>query len=333
MSFDIWVIAQHREGAIQDVSFGLIGEARRIISDIGEDGSVTGIVLGFGLATELNRLGKYGADRVLYVEDESLRHYQGELFANVLVTLVKRETPSCLLTAQTAETSDLCPRVAASLETALVTCAMDLTVDTSRQFYAVRPKANGYLFEHLRLECKDAPIISFLPSVVPAPDRSMARQPEILTEGLPEELNDLHTRIVKVIEADLMELDLEESDIIVAGGRGVGKDKAFDFIHELGEVIGGSVAGTRPVIDWQTLPYDRQIGQTGKTVCPRLIINCGISGANEYTAGMETAQLVVAINTDPRARIFRFADLGIIGDVHEVIPLLISKLKENKKAE
>jgi electron transfer flavoprotein alpha subunit len=238
-----------------------------------------------------------------------------------------------MLMAQTAETSDLGPRVAALLETGLVTCAMDLNLDPSGKYHAVRPKANGYLFEVISIQCKGTPIILFLPSVLPAPDPDTAREPEILSEGLAKEPADLDTRIVKVIEADPGDLDIEEVDIIVSGGRGVGRGEAFRVIHELTEAIGGSVAGTRPVIDWQILPYDRQIGQTGKTVSPRLIINCGISGANEYTAGMETAQLVVAINTDPRARIFRFADLGIIGDVHEVIPLLISRLKENKKAE
>ena len=111
----------------------------------------------------------------------------------------------------------------------------------------------------------------------------------------------------------------------------MGKGPDFEIIHELARIVGGSVGGTRPVIDWQTLPYERQIGQTGKTVAPRLIINCGISGANEYTAGMETSRTVVAINTDPRARIFRFSDLGIIGDVHTLLPLLIERIKEMRE--
>jgi electron transfer flavoprotein alpha subunit len=134
--------------------------------------------------------------------------------------------------------------------------------------------------------------------------------------------------VVKRIEADPEKLDLEKADIIVSGGRGVGKDEAFAIIYELAKTIGGSVGGTRPIIDWQILPFERQIGQTGKSVSPRLIINCGISGANEYTAGMEKSQKVIAINTDARARIFRFADLGVMGDVHAVVPLLIARLKE-----
>ena len=110
----------------------------------------------------------------------------------------------------------------------------------------------------------------------------------------------------------------------------MGKGAAFDIIHDLAKTIGGSVGGTRPIIDWGDLPYERQIGQTGKYVAPRLIINCGISGANEYTAGMEKSQRVIAIDRNPRARIFRFADLGVVGDAHEILPLLISRIEDRK---
>lgn len=329
---DIWVLAEHREGTFEDATFGLIGEARRLISDLGGQGTLTAVALGFGLAAQLDILGAYGADRIIYVDSESLAHFQGELFARVLSRLAKRDRPSCILVAKTAETSDLCARLAALLETGLVTCAMDLKVDREGKYHAIRPVANGYLFEHITLECKNAPIISFLTSVLTAPEPDEARETKILNEPFTEKPDHLDANLIRVIEADLEDLDIEEADIIVAGGRGVGKNDNFDVIHELARAIGGSVAGTRPVIDRQTLPYERQIGQTGKMVAPRLIINCGISGANEYTTGMEKAHTVIAINTDPHARIFRFADLGVVGDLHSVLPLLISRLKEIKKS-
>lgn len=329
---DIWLLIQHREGTIEETSFGLIGEASRIISELGGEGSVTAVCLGFGLEAELASLGGYGADRVLYVGGESLVRYQGELFARELFRLAEKHKPTCILVAQTAETSDLCSRLAASLQTALVTCAMDLHVDQSGKFHAIRPVSNGYLFESIRLECRGAPIISFLPAVLTAPDPDMTKQAEILSEAPVEQPGNLETKVIRIIEADPENLDIEEADIVVSGGRGVGKDEAFDIIHDLARAIGGSVGATRPVVDWQTLPYERQIGQTGKTVTPRLIINCGISGANEYTAGMEKSRLVIAINTDPRARIFSFADLGVVGDVHQVLPILIERLKDMKES-
>ena len=149
----------------------------------------------------------------------------------------------------------------------------------------------------------------------------------------PDAADDLKTRTVDVIEAAPEDLDLEEADIIVACGRGIGKGEAFDVIHELARAIGGSVGGTRPIIDWGALPYERQIGQTGKYVSPRLIINCGISGANEYTAGMEKSQQIIAIDINPRARMFRFADLGVVGDAHEILPSLIERVKELKDSD
>jgi electron transfer flavoprotein alpha subunit len=198
---------------------------------------------------------------------------------------------------------------------------------------AIRPVANGYLFEEVVLNARPAPIILFLPAVLfdTEPDRETAAT--VTNIPLPDPADDLKTRTVKVIEAAPEDLDLAEADIIVAGGRGIGKGESFDIIHELARAIGGSVGGTRPIIDWSTLPYERQIGQTGKYVSPRLIINCGISGANEYTAGMEKSQQVVAIDLNPRARMFRFADLGVIGDVHEILPPLIERIKKLKDIE
>lgn len=197
---------------------------------------------------------------------------------------------------------------------------------------AVRPVANGYLFEEIHVDFQTPPVVSFLPSILTTPESDIMGEVEILSEPLDVSTDDLKTRVIEVIEALPEELDLEEADIIVSGGRGVGKGEAFDIMHDLARALGASLAGTRPIIDWQILPFERQIGQTGKAVIPRLIFTCGISGANEFSAGMEKSQLVIAMNTDPRARIFRFADLGVVGDVHQIVPILIERLKEMKES-
>ena len=330
-SLNIWILVQHREGMIEEVTFGLLAEARRLLSDPGVRGTVSAVAMGFGLKKELDILRAYGADKVFYIESKSLIHYQGELFAMVLFRLAKRHGPSYIFLAQTPETADLCPRLAALMETGLVTRAMDFRVNDNGQARAVRPIANGYLFEEIHFDCQGPPIVSFLPSVLSAAEPDMRAETEILSEPVDVSEDDLKSKVQDIIEADQEELDLEEADIIVSGGRGVGRGEAFDIIHKLARTIGGSVSGTRPVIDWQILPFERQIGQTGKTVTPRLLITCGISGANEYTAGMEKSQLVIAINTDPRARIFRFADVGVVGDVHEILPALIKRIRGIKR--
>jgi electron transfer flavoprotein alpha subunit len=330
-SGDIWIYVRHREGIIEEETFGLINEARRIISDSRGKGAVTAVALGSGLDRELKRLGAYGADRVLYVDSDALGRFHGELFAKVLFHMVEKNRPSYILMAQGPDTADLCSRLAALMETALVTRAVDFKIHKGGECLVIRPAANGYLFEKIRIKSPGTPIICFLPSVLGFEEPDGARKAEMKMESPDIRSLDLKTKVVELVEATPEDLDIEEADIVVSGGRGVGKDESFNIIHELARTIGGTVGGTRPVIDWQTLPFDRQIGQTGKTVAPRLIFACGISGANEFTAGMERSRLVIAINSDPGARIFRFADLGVTADVHEVVPLLIEGLKKKRE--
>ena len=330
---DVWIFVEHREGTIEGVTFGLIAEARRIISACDGQGTVTAVALSSGLDRALESLGACGADRVLSVESSLLSRYHGELFARVMFELVKKYAPSCLLMAQGPNTQDLSARLAALLETALVTHTMDFEIEKNGNAVATRPVANGYLFERLAIDCEGPPIICFVPAVLMDSEPRTVGETTFIRERMNEQEVYLKTKVVEVIEADPERLDLEEADIVVAGGRGVGKGESFNIMHELAGILGGSVGGTRPIIDWEMLPFERQIGQTGKTVVPRLIFTFGISGANEFTAGMERSQLVIAMNTDPSARIFRFADLGVIGDVHEVLPLLIARLKALRNSE
>ncbi|CAB1076593.1 Electron transfer flavoprotein, alpha subunit [Olavius algarvensis Delta 1 endosymbiont] len=327
---DIWVFVQLRDGEIEDTTFGLVTEAKRLLKQASDSGRITAVALGPASYSDLETLGHCGVDRVLWMNDEQLTRYQGEIFGRALLDLVQKKSPTCLLMAQSPETEDLAQRVAAGLQTALVTRAVDFHLGDDGTAAAVRPVANGYLFEDLTLNTQPAPIVLFLPAVLFDTTPELETAAPVTPIPAPHSADDLRTRTVEVIEAAPEDLDLEEADIIIAGGRGVGKDGAFDIILSLARAIGGSVGGTRPVIDWGTLPYERQIGQTGKYVSPRLIINCGISGANEYTAGMEKSHQIIAIDRNPRARMFRFADLGIVGDVHEILPLLISRIEGRK---
>jgi electron transfer flavoprotein alpha subunit len=329
---DIWILTEHREGTFTGDTFGLVNEARKLISKMKQPARITAVLLGRELPPDLETLGDYGVDRLLCLKSDILDHYHGERFAGALFRLIERHAPNALLAAQSADTADLCARLGGLLETGVATHAMDLKVENGGKWIVTRPVANGYLFEETALECDPMPVVSFVPAVLSPAEKirtQTARVEDVLVEDPPDGIK---TEVVEVIEADPETLDIEEADIIVSGGRGVGKGEGFDIIHELARVMGGSVAATRPIIDWHVLPYERQIGQTGKTVSPRLMINCGISGANEYTAGIENSDRVVAINTDPRARIFRFADLGLVADVHELLPLLISRIREIKDA-
>jgi electron transfer flavoprotein alpha subunit len=330
---NIWIWVHHREGLIEDATFGLAAEARRFISEIGGEGIVTAIAVGSGFVDPLERLGQYGVNRVLYFKGSQTDAYNGEYFSGILADFMEEENPYAFLMAHTDQTTDMGPRIAALKDFGIVTRAIDLTLDNESDVSVTRPIANGHLNEKMNIDCPPPYLITFLPAVLNTPESAGEEAAEVVVKNLPDmSARNLETKVVEVIEASPGDLDIEEADIVVAGGRGVGKDERFDIIHELAAEIGGSVAGTRPVVDWQTLAYERQIGQTGKAITPQLILNCGISGANEYTAGMEKARKVVAINIDPKARIFRFADLGVVGDVHQVLPLLIERLKAKKAA-
>lgn len=325
---NIWILAQTREGTVEKATFGLIGEARRLLAEAKENGTVTVVVIGAANTkkSELEALGHHGADRILIVGCEHAACCEGELYAEVLFALCLRHHPSCILLGQPAENMDFGPRLAALLTTSFISGAVDLRVGGEGVAHAVRPVANGHLYEELRFPCNPTPIISFQLSVLtlPVPDPEATCQ--ILAEDIRIDPARLKTKVVQFFTDNPENLSLEEAEIIVLGGRGVGRDKNFSIIHDLAEALGGTVGGSRPVIDQHILPFERQIGQTGKTVGPRLLVACGVSGANELTVGFEQAETVVAINTDQRARIFRFADLGIVGDVHEVVPLLLSEL-------
>ena len=328
---NIWIWVHHREGRIEDATLGLAAEARRFISEIGGEGIVTAVAVGSEFVDPLERLGRYNVDRVCHFKGNSAITYHGEYYTGVIGEFMQKENPYAFLMAHTDETADLGPRLAALKGFCVVTRAVDLNMDNNGDVTVTRLIANGHLSEKMSFICPPPYQVTFLPAVLNTPEPAGEVDADVVVKNLPDMSGrNLKTDVVEVIEASPGDLDIEEADIVVAGGRGVGKDEQFDIIHALAAEIGGSVAGTRPVVDWQTLAYERQIGQTGKAITPQLILNCGISGANEYTAGMEKARNVVAINIDPKARIFRFADLGVVGDVHQVLPLLIERLKAEK---
>lgn len=327
MNTDFWTWLHITGEKIEEADQGLIIEARRLANEAGS-GMVTVVAVGRDIENQLEQIGKYGADRVYHLQSPHLSHYNGELFAGALSDLLRQHRPAGILLTHNNRTVDLAGRVGAILDSAVITRAVDAHTDGEGTIRVVRPVNNGYLFETIEANGSETKLLTFLAGVLAdsRPIQEASVDIQIITPTLNPEAVDIKT--VEIIAADPETLDIEDADIVVVGGRGVGENDAFDIIQRLARAIGGSVAGTRPVIDRQVLPFERQIGQTGKTVSPRLIVNCGISGANEYTAGIEKSQLVIAVNSDSQARIFRFADLGIVGDLHAVLPILVEHLEE-----
>ena len=331
---DIWILVDHTGDTVNETAFGLIAEAGHIIRDAGGEGSVTAVIMGLMEYDAVESIKNSSVDRIIHIKHASLERFNGELFAGVFYEATKGHNISCILLSQNESSSDFPARLAAMMDTALVTRAMDFGFDEKGMGVAIRPVSNGYLFDEMTVDAVNPPVVVFLPSVLSTVSNNKKNKETPVEEVVPDiDETLLNTRVVNVIKADSRDLSIEDADIVVAGGRGAGKGDAFDIVHELAREIGASVGGTRPVIDNQLLPFERQIGQTGKTVSPGLIINCGISGANEYSAGMEKSKNVISINKDPRARIFRFSDLGVVGEVNEIIPLLIERIKKLKNKE
>jgi electron transfer flavoprotein alpha subunit len=349
MKNNIWIWVHHKDGVIDDITFGLLQEAMLLADNMEDTLSIVAIAMGNDLnnqtdcdqanTNQLNLLGACGVDRVIHFKGSLTSRYHGEYYAEILSEYMEKYEPLFFLMAHDADTADLAPRLAAMLQLEIVTRAVDLRVDNQGIPTVVRPIANGHLFETLTYNCRTPLIATFLPNVLTSSElkSGLEEKKNIMIDqiDLPgNEKENFKTKIVNVIEAVPENLDITEADIILAAGRGVGKrdgnENALDYIYELAGLLGASVAGTRPVIDWDDLPFERQIGQTGRTVTPHLIINCGISGANEYTAGIEKSKKIIAINSDAGARIFRFADLGIVGDLHLILPLLIKRLTKLK---
>ena len=336
MKNSIWIWVHHRDGTIDDITFGLVQEAIHLAAGMEETLSIVAVAVGNDFNDPLSLLGAYGVDRVIHFKGSLTSRYHGEYYAKFLSEVMGKNEPLFFLMAHDANTADLAPRLAAALQAGLVTRAVDLRINDQELPIAVRPTSNGHLFEEFTYNCSSPLIATLLPNVLVSPE--LEPNPEEKNNIMIDQIDlqdkgteNLKTKIVKVIEAAPENLDISEADIILAAGRGIGKGGGLDIIHELADLLGASIAGTRPVIDWDALPFERQIGQTGKTVTPGLIINCGISGANEYTAGIEKSKQVIAINIDARARIFRFADLGVIGDLHQILPLLVKRLIELKE--
>jgi electron transfer flavoprotein alpha subunit len=327
---EIWIWVQHRDGEMEPQVPGLINEAKKIISTLDSNGRLTAILIGSDLEGIISKISNPGVDKIVYVDDSRLQHYHGEMAARLLFDMAKIHPPCAVLMAQNDQTEDLAPRLAALLQSALITQVMDVKMTSPKDATADRTISNGYLFETVSVDMEKPPIICFEPVVLtdPEPDFKSSAGTRIDAFSPPWPDYELKTRPLEVIESDAQDLSLEEADIIIAGGRGAGSKDDFKKLHDLAAALGGPVAGTRPVIDSDILPYERQIGQTGKTVSPKLLINIGISGANEYTAGIEKSKTIVAVNTDERARIFNYADIGLVGDAKQILDALMDRIQK-----
>ncbi|MEW5768509.1 MAG: electron transfer flavoprotein subunit alpha [bacterium] len=322
----VWVISEQREGKLMGVSLELLGEGRRLAKKLGVDLST--VLLGSGLNHLAEELISAGADRVYLADDLVLKDYQGDAYTKVLSDLVEEGRPEIMLMGATMIGRAWAPRVAARLETGLTADCTALDVDEEGRLLQTRPALGGNIMATIICPNHRPQMATVRPKVFKKPDLDLTRKGEVVKLQPRLKKADIKSRILEIVKEVKGEINIAEADIIVSGGRGLGGPENFKLVEELAAALGGAVGASRAAVDAGWISSYHQVGQTGKTVSPKLYIACGISGAIQHLAGMQSSDCIVAINRDPAAPIFDIATYGIVGDLFEVLPLLTTKLKE-----
>ncbi|MCS7286887.1 MAG: electron transfer flavoprotein subunit alpha/FixB family protein [Anaerolineae bacterium] len=316
------VVAEQSEGTLRKVSLEMLAEARRLASS---GGKVEAVLLGSGIETLAEQLAWHGADKVYLADDPALQLYTAEAYTAVLADLVRKVQPEVIFIGATTNGRDLAPRLATRLGVGLASDCTAFSVDGDGKLLITRPIYAGRAIETIKL--KSMPQMATLrPNVFPPLEPDTSRKAEV--EKIPVNVGEVRARVVGFLKKEGEEIELTEADIIVSGGRGLGGPDGFNTLRELAKVLGAAVGASRAAVDAGWIDHSHQVGQTGKTVNPKLYIACGISGAAQHLAGMRTSKVIVAINKDPEAPIFKVADYGIVGDLYQIVPILTKALRE-----
>jgi len=331
MDGGVWVYAEEKDGELAESSLEVISEGRRL-ADQGKGERVSVIILG-GCARGLAVLpALYGVHKVLWAEEKRFARYMPEVLTDILSGMIGRHHPSIFLFAATDVGKDLAPRVAARVKASLFPNCNRL--ERSPEGFLVHSRLTHGRKVHVTALCRNSRprMATIEPGIARkkmVPSSGGTDPPEIVEIRPEEYAGDVRERVkvIDFIKADPRTVDIADAEMIVAGGKGACEGNDFRWISDLAEAIGASVGGSRAAVDAGCISRDRQIGQSGKTVSPRLMISCGISGANAHVVGMRESRTIIAINTDRHASILKLADLAVVGDLREILPALIDRIR------
>lgn len=323
----VFVFAEQREGAVAPVSYELLGAGRRLADELGT--GLSAVLFGAG-ESEAVELVRWGADRVFHCAHPDLNSFNDDTYADVLTRIINEQKPAIVLAGATTVGRSFIPRVAARVRTGLTADCTSLEVDRETgNLLQVRPAFGGNIMATILCPDYRPQMATVRPRVMKRGDYDKERTGEII-HVMYDNLTS-RTKVLEFVkEASEISVNLHEADVIVAGGRGTGGEKGMKLIEELAEAVGGVVGASRAAVDEGWVPYLHQVGQTGKTVNPKVYIACGISGAVQHLVGMQSSDIIIAINKNPDAPIFNVATYGIVGDMFEIVPLLTRKIKEIK---
>ena len=322
---NVYVFVEQREGVIQNVGLELLGKARELADALNE--KVYAILLGHDLTTQAQECIAYGADTVLRVDAPELATYVTEPYAQAIYQIIRDNKPSIVLIGATTIGRDLGPRLSARVETGLTADCTGLEISEERDLLMTRPAFGGNLMATIICKEHRPQMSTVRPGVMRMGQRDENRKGTIEDVKINFDKSKFRVRVLETVKQTKNLVDITEAHVLISGGRGVGNAEGFDMLRAMANTIGAEVSASRAMVDAGVLGHERQVGQTGKTVRPDLYFAMGISGAIQHLAGMEESEYIIAINKDKFAPIFNVADLGIVGDVRKIVPLLTEKLK------
>jgi electron transfer flavoprotein alpha subunit/NAD-dependent dihydropyrimidine dehydrogenase PreA subunit len=325
---NVWVFIEHEQGKVANVSFELLGEGRKLADTLGCQ--LCGMLLCDGGQTDLYAQAAiaYGAEKVYVMESPLLKQYRTDPYAGGAVNLIRKYKPEIVLFGATTQGRDFAGTVATTIETGLTADCTGLDIDPeSKQLRQTRPAFGGNIMATILDYPQYRPQMATVrPKVFAMPPKDESRKGEVIKEPLPITEEQVRTKIVDFLKG-AEGVNLVDAEIIVSGGRGLGGGENFKVLRELANTLKAAIGASRAAVDAGWIPYEHQVGQTGRTVRPKIYIACGISGSIQHQAGMKTSDVIVAINKDPEAPIFKIATFGIVGDLFTVVPMLTEEFK------
>ncbi|OPY67246.1 MAG: Acryloyl-CoA reductase electron transfer subunit beta [Syntrophorhabdus sp. PtaU1.Bin050] len=324
MPNDVLVIVEYKDGGVRKVSLELLSRAKEMTSELSS--TLYAGVIGYDVKGIVETVRSF-ADKVISVDNSALKDYRWDTYASVAEQLVRKYNPSMVFGGSTVTGKDLFPRLAARLKATIISDAVGIEWNNGGPRIK-KPLYGGKIISWLTCKESAVPIVTFRPNSFAITNRSL--NGEVIEENM-EVASDTRFSILSRDKGGSQKVDLQEADFIICGGRGMKGPENFRILEEIADIMKGRVAASRAVVDSKWRDYDDQVGKSGKTVSPKVYVGCGVSGALHHTMGMDTSKVIVAVNTDPNAPIFSYADYGIVDDLFNVLPALKDELTKTKK--
>ncbi len=322
----VWIFAEQKKGVVQSVVYELLGKGRELADSLGTD--VSCVLLGDKIEDKAQELICRGADKVYVVDSPELSNFIDEAYTKVLVTLIRKHRPEIVLCGATSIGRSLISRVAIKIHAGLTADCTGLEICPDEKILLqTRPAFGGNIMATIISKNHRPQMATVRHKVFKEAEEDSTRKGEVIRETVDSSCFFSRTKLLDIVEEVTNTVNLTEADIIVSGGRGMRGPENFSLLEDLAKVLDGAVGASRAAVDSDWIPYSHQVGQTGKTVCPKIYIACGISGQIQHLVGMQSADTIIAINKDPHAPIFSVANYGIVGDLFQIVPMLTKKFE------